>query len=324
MLSDRAGGLAISGRRDRPPRRLDTPGVEGLVGMKPRLRARNCRVSQRGQPSRLFLCWPGPSGLPIIRDMRILLTNDDGILAPGLTALLRALQGLGELGVAAPAKAQSGVGHGITVQSPITAQWMGVDDTFEGWAVDGRPADCVKLAIMHLLPWRPDYVISGINAGLNTGLYTLYSGTVAGAAEAAVFFGIPAMAVSLEASETPDFAGAGRVARQVFERYAAARPQAGSCINVNIPSLGSGRPKGVRVCVRSRVTTETKYRKEVDSLGRWVFCFEGGDPEKTRHPNTDSEAVLNGYVAVTPLRFDGVDEALLREVSGWVWPERFA
>jgi len=255
--------------------------------------------------------------------MRILLTNDDGITAPGMAALYRAVEDLGEVAVVAPETPQTGAGHGISVHTPMTVHRVQVKGIFEGWAVVGRPADCVKLAILELLAWRPDFVISGINAGLNTGMYTLYSGTVAAAAEAAVFFGLPSMAVSLELSDHPDFVRAGQVARRMFEPYAAAHPPAGTCLNVNIPALDSGWPEGVRVCPRSVITTNARYRKQTDADGRRVFCFDGGDPEKTREPGTDSEAVLQRYVAVTPLRFDVTDRESLPEVSKWDWPEEF-
>lgn len=256
--------------------------------------------------------------------VRILLTNDDGILAPGIEALYRATESLGEVAVVAPETVQTGVGHGISVRTPMATRRVCVKGLFEGWAVDGRPADCVKLAILKLFDWRPDFVISGINAGLNTGMYTLYSGTVAGAAEGAVFFGIPSMAVSLELSDKPDFERAGKIARQVFECYAAAHPPAGTCINVNIPALDSGWPKGVRVCPTSDITTDAKYRGEIDSQGRQIFWFDGGDPEKAGQGDTDAQAVRNRYVAVTPLKFDATDRAALQKVSKWDWPESFA
>lgn len=255
--------------------------------------------------------------------MRVLLTNDDGILAPGIEALYRALSDLGEIGVVAPDTAQSGVGHGISVLTPMVAHHLHVKNLFTGWAVAGRPADCVKLAILELLEWRPDYVISGINAGLNTGMYVLYSGTVAGAAEAAIFFNIPSMAVSLEISDDLNFERAARIARQVFERYVAAHPPPGTCINVNIPALDTGWPHGVRVCAQTPIVTDPKYRRETDAHGRCVFWFDGGDPEKTAHPNSDTEAVLQRYVSITPMKFDVTDQALLPKMASWDWPTRF-
>ncbi len=255
--------------------------------------------------------------------MRILLTNDDGILAPGIEALYHAVKDLGEVTVVAPETSHSGAGHAISVLTPVAAHRVHLKNVFEGWAVGGRPADCVKLAMLELLDHQPDFVISGINTGLNTGAYMLYSGTVAGAAESAVFFGVPSMAVSLELSDHLDFARAGRIARQVFERYAAARPPAGTCLNVNIPALDAGWPRGVRVCPQSLVPAEARYHRQTDPGGREIFWLEGGPPEQASHPNTDTEAVLEGYVAITPLRFDFTDRDRLGQVAQWDWPTSF-
>ncbi len=255
--------------------------------------------------------------------MRFLLTNDDGILAPGLAALYRAVADLAEVEVVAPASEQTGVGHGITVGRPMVAQRTQVRDTFEGWAVDGRPADCVKLAVLKLLAQRPHFVISGINAGLNTGPYMLYSGTVAAAAEAAVFFGIPALAVSLEQSETPDFDRAGQIARLVIARFATAKPKPGTCLNVSIPAMRDGWPLGIRVCPHTTAVSGTRYHEESDAHGSRIFRFDGGDPERTNAPDTDAQAIRNRFVAITPLRFDLTDHAHLADVAGWDWPARF-
>jgi len=255
--------------------------------------------------------------------MRILLTNDDGILAPGMGALYRAVQDLGEVTVVAPETSHSGVGHAISVQTPIAARRVRVRNDFEGWAVAGRPADCVKLAMLELLDKRPDFVLSGINAGINTGVYTRYSGTVAAAAEAVIFFGVPSMAFSLELSDQPDFDRAGRIARRIFERYAAARPPARTCVNVNIPALDSGWPEGVRVCPQSMVPAGAEYDRQTDSRGGYVFQLIPGGPEPTGDAGTDTQAVLERYVAVTPLIFDATDRGALPQVSEWDWPEGF-
>ena len=132
--------------------------------------------------------------------VRILITNDDGILAPGVEALYRAVADLGHVDVVAPETPQSASGHAISVRTPMAVRRVHVSGVFHGWSVDGRPADCVKLAVGELLEHRPDFVLSGINAGVNTGINVLYSGTVAGAIEGA-FFGIPSIAFSLELSD---------------------------------------------------------------------------------------------------------------------------
>jgi 5'-nucleotidase len=253
--------------------------------------------------------------------MRILLTNDDGLCAPGLAALYCAVQDLGDIAVVAPEQQQTAASHAITVLAPLPARRVRFNDAFDAWAVAGRPADCVRLALNELLDARPDFVISGINAGLNTGVYMLYSGTVAGAAEAAVFFGIPAMAVSLQLSDRLDFDRAARIARRIFERFAAAGPPSGFCLNVNIPALDAGPLKGVRVCPQDLTIGPAAYRRETDAHGHDTFILVPGNPERTGRADTDTQAVLDRYVAVTPLNFDLTDHQLLDVLTAWSWPQ---
>ena len=155
--------------------------------------------------------------------MRILLTNDDGVYAPGLRALRKELQKLGEVYVVAPATEQSAVGHSITLLTPLLVQEV-VDETNQpmGWAVEGRPADCVKLALVELLPEPPDLIVSGLNAGSNAGINVLYSGTVAAAVEGA-FFRRTSIAVSLEYTRPKplDFPRAADLARGIIEQLMA-------------------------------------------------------------------------------------------------------
>ena len=150
--------------------------------------------------------------------MRILLTNDDGVFAPGLAALEQQLRHLGEVIVVAPSTEQSGVGHTITFLTPLTCKSIHRNGQHWAWAVDGSPADCVKLSIGELLKSQPvDLVVSGINNGLNAGINVLYSGTVAAAIEGA-FFGVTSVAVSLEYSEDPDYQAAAVIARSAGTR----------------------------------------------------------------------------------------------------------
>lgn len=264
-------------------------------------------------------------GFSLERDfsMRILLTNDDGILAPGIEALYSAVADLGDVEVVAPETSQSAVGHAISVLTPMTARRVHVGGIFHGWSVDGRPADCVKLGMLELVPQRPDFLLSGINAGVNTGINVLYSGTVAGAAEGA-FFGVPSIAFSLELSTELDFQKAGRVARALFERFVDSRPRPGTCLNINIPSLDKGWPLGVRVCPQATVPMDDHYRKQPDPQGRMVYWLDGKFPEKHRAPDSDVEAVHERYVSITPLRFDMTDRDRLAEVRDMSWPTCFA
>src|SRR5580700_1102316 len=170
--------------------------------------------------------------------MRILLTNDDGIHAPGLRALRKELMQMGDVVVVAPAGEQSAVGHSVTLLTPLIIQEIFDGKEFIGWAVEGRPADCVKLALLELLPEPPDLVVSGMNAGSNAGINVLYSGTVAAAIEGA-FFHCTSIAVSLEYTKPKplDFPRAADLARGVIEQILTQKPAAGTLLNINIPSL---------------------------------------------------------------------------------------
>src|SRR5205085_8339315 len=171
------------------------------------------------------------------------LTNDDGIYAPGLRALRLELLKLGSVTVVAPATEQSAAGHSVTLLNPLLVSEVFEDDgkTPIGWAVEGRPADCVKLALLELLPEPPDVIVSGLNAGSNAGINVIYSGTVAAAVEGA-FFGVTSIAASLEYTKAQplDFPAAAILARRVVEQIIAQQPIAGSLFNVNIPALERG------------------------------------------------------------------------------------
>src|SRR5216684_4599310 len=171
--------------------------------------------------------------------VRILLTNDDGIYAPGLRALRTELVKLGDVTVVAPATEQSAVGHSITLLAPLLVQEV-LDEHNQpmGWAVEGRPADCVKLALLELLPEPPDLVVSGLNAGSNAGINVLYSGTVAAAIEGS-FFRRTSIAVSQEYLKPKplDFQRGAALARGVIEQILAHHPADGSLFNVNIPNF---------------------------------------------------------------------------------------
>src|SRR4051812_21547886 len=168
--------------------------------------------------------------------MLILLTNDDGIQAPGIAAMYRALTRLGEVVVVAPETVQSAAGHGITISAPLLTSQVAIENAFSGTAVDGRPADCVKLAINQLLPKPPDLVVSGLNAGANVGINVIYSGTVAAALEAA-FLGLPAVATSLYLrKEVPaDFAGAAEMSCDAIEMLLSRGLTGGQCASINVP-----------------------------------------------------------------------------------------
>jgi 5'-nucleotidase len=253
--------------------------------------------------------------------VQILLTNDDGIYAPGLRALRTELMKLGDVIVVAPATEQSGVGHSITLLNPLLVQEV-LDDAnrFLGWAVEGRPADCVKLALLELLPEPPDLVVSGLNAGSNAGINVLYSGTCAAAVEGAFFYRT-SIAVSLEYTKPKplDFPRAAELARKVIEQIMERQPESGSLFNVNIPSFDKGPIRGIRTVPQNVAPYVETYDRRVDPRGRTYFWtnpeFHCPDP----HPDTDVSALGESYVTVTPLQFNLTHAALLKQMSEWKW-----
>jgi len=253
--------------------------------------------------------------------MRILLTNDDGVYAPGLQALRKELMKIGDVTVVAPAGEQSAVGHSITLLTPLLIQEV-VDENQQpiGYAVEGRPADCVKLALLELLEEPPDVVISGLNAGSNAGINVLYSGTVAAAIEGA-FFLKTSIACSLEYTKPKplDFPKAAVYARQVIEQILSHPVEPGSLFNVNIPSLEKGPVRGVRVVPQNIAQYREKYDRRVDPRGR-VYFWTGADfgcPDP--HPDSDVTALAEGYITVTPLQFNLTHRERLSDMQEWNW-----
>jgi 5'-nucleotidase len=251
--------------------------------------------------------------------VRILLTNDDGIYASGLRALRSELQQLGEVIVVAPATEQSAVGHSITLTRPLIVQEV-LDEERKllGWAVEGRPADCVKLALLELLPDPPDLIVSGLNAGSNAGINVLYSGTVAAAIEGA-FFRRTSIACSLEYTKVRplDFTRAADIARRVIAQILANKPAEGSLFNVNVPSLERGPVRGVRVLPQNVAPYLEQFDRRMDPRGRVYFWSKPEFSCPEPHPDTDVTALAEGYVTVTPLQFDLTHTSLLQEMGDW-------
>jgi 5'-nucleotidase len=247
--------------------------------------------------------------------MLILLTNDDGINAPGIAAMYRELVHLGDVVVVAPETVQSATGHGITISAPLLTSKVTVENAFTGIAVDGRPADCVKLAINQLLPKQPDLVVSGLNAGANVGINVIYSGTVAAAIEAA-FLGLPAIATSLhlKGNVPDDFAGAARISRQTIESILTHGLPGGQVININVPALLPGQQpagiKTVRQCTRPWMDT---YERRQDPRGRDYFWNNSVFTLGETDDDTDVAGLRDHYVTVTPLQFDLTDHGLLQK-----------
>lgn len=248
--------------------------------------------------------------------MQILLTNDDGIYAPGLAAMERALSRLGNVNVVAPAVEQSGVGHSITFLSPLMAKEVFDGDRRRGWAVEGSPADCVKLAVAEFCP-EPDILVSGINGGLNLGINVLYSGTVAGATEGAVF-GIKSFAVSLEYDEHAKFDRAAEMGVRLIEQILASRDSDKHRLyNINIPTVALERKTEVRVVPMATVGWPAEFDRRVDPKGRRYYWAMGVPAAPPAGEMTDLEALQKGYVTLTPLRIDRTEREMVTGMRDW-------
>jgi 5'-nucleotidase len=244
------------------------------------------------------------------------LTNDDGIYAPGLAALERELSRLGEVRVVAPAKEQSGVGHSITYLTPLIAKEVFDGEQHWGWAVEGSPADCVKLGITQFCPRRPDLVVSGINSGLNVGINVLYSGTVAAAIEGA-FFRIPSFAVSLEFHEQARYNKAARIGRAVIEQVLEKRGTEPQLYNINIPKAALDSTPEVRTVPMDVTQYGERFEKRIDPWGRAYYWATGTPPPVLSEQETDLSAIAKGFVTLTPLDFNLTKQSVLAEMQPW-------
>jgi len=235
--------------------------------------------------------------------MRILLTNDDGIFAPGLKALYRKLVEIGDVAVVAPMDCWSGASHSITFTEPLACTKVTIEGLFTGFGVRGSPADCVKLAVMQLLDKPFDLVVAGINCGANVGINVYYSGTVAAAMEAA-FLRIPSVAVSVATEKETNFDAAAEYGIGVLKRLLPLR--AGDVMNVNIPRLSAGKPRGVRVVPQATSGFHEYYVPHADAGNEMTYLLAGGAHREEKEP-ADTTTLAEGYITVTPLKPDMTD-----------------
>lgn len=235
--------------------------------------------------------------------MHILLTNDDGISAPGLFAIYKHLTKIAQVSVVAPSEVKSGASHSISLD-PITCDKIDIPGKFAAFSVQGSPADCVKLAVNNLIEKPIDLVVSGINHGANVGIHIYYSGTVAAAMEAA-FYGIPALAVSAAFEENLDIAAAAEYAFNTIEKLLPLKPA--EVININIPKLSIGTPKGTKIVPHSVNGYHESYSTKKDEHGRTFYQFTGGDYKDINSASTDAAFLVDGYITVTALHFDLTD-----------------
>ncbi len=246
----------------------------------------------------------------------ILLTNDDGINALGLYALWRAVKPLGEVTIVAPDSERSAAGHAITLTEPLRADKVYKNGNFYGYAVNGTPADSVKMAVKVILKKRPDLVISGINLGPNAGINVIYSGTVSAATEAAIM-GLKAIAVSLGTFVKPDYTFATRFVRTLAKKVLSRKLPPKVILNVNIPAVPEKKIKGVKVTSQGVGKFEEVLEKRTDLRGR-VYYWLGGELKSSGgSPTSDSVALRQNYVSITPLHYDMTDYTFLNELKDW-------
>ncbi|WDI42622.1 5'/3'-nucleotidase SurE [Bremerella sp. P1] len=251
--------------------------------------------------------------------MKILLANDDGIYAPGLAAMEKALQAIGDVTVIAPATEQSGVGHSITFLSPLVCKEIYDGDRRRGYAVEGSPADCVKLGVVELMDERPDLIVSGINGGLNAGINVLYSGTVGAAIEGA-FFGITSIAVSLEWDEHARFDRAAEMARQIISQILEHKSSSPRLYNLNIPTPATKLPPGeaeLKIVPMGVARYGEHFIKRKDPRNRDYYWATGDPPPEHGEEETDLSALEKGYLTLTPLHFDMTERAQIDEMKPW-------
>ena len=250
--------------------------------------------------------------------MQILLTNDDGIFAPGLAAIYKELVKMGDVTVVAPDVSRSGASHSITYSRPLVCNKVDINGRFTGFSVQGSPADCVKLAVMQLHDGPIDLLVAGINNGANVGINVYYSGTVAAAMEGALLE-IPAVAMSL-AVEAPgvseDFEKAAGYCTKILKQLMPVK--SGDVININIPQLSKGEPKGVRVVPQSSKGFDEYYIRQKNEQGQTVFQL-AGEPNHTDETLTDTMSLVEGFITITALAPDMTNHKKTRRLQQIKW-----
>ncbi len=248
--------------------------------------------------------------------MRILISNDDGIDSAGIYALAESLKKIADVTIVAPLKEQSAVGHAITMQVPLRVINYYKNGNFFGYAVDGTPADCVKIGIRNLMKEPPDIVVSGINHGSNAAINVIYSGTVSAAREAAIM-DVPSIAFSVTSHNVSDFSFAAKISRLLVLKLAENELPLGTLLNVNIPNLPENEIKGVLLTRQGKTKWDDIYEKRKDPYGRDYYWLTGNLIEADTELETDYIALKNNYVSVSPIHFDLTDYVTFERMKSW-------
>ena len=234
----------------------------------------------------------------------ILLTNDDGYNAKGLSSLLNSVKDFGEIVLIAPDRPQSGMGHAITVNNPVKCKEINYFKGINAFNCSGTPVDCVKMGIYLLNGRKPDIILSGINHGSNVSTNILYSGTMAAAVEGALD-GIPSIGFSLtDFKEDADFSYAEKIVKLITEKVLLEGLKTGTCLNVNIPNVNENKIKGIKVCKQGKAFWEDTFEKRKDPLGKDYYWLKGSFTSKDEYKETDINYLENNYVTVVPSQYD--------------------
>jgi len=251
------------------------------------------------------------------KSLSILISNDDGIFSDGILALIKEIKTIAEVMVVAPETQQSAVGHAITVHRPLRVREVHRDGEFFGYAVDGTPADCVKLATRHLMPAKPDLVISGINHGSNTAISIIYSGTVSAATEGTIL-GIPSFAVSLTSFDSNlDYSYAARFSKKLALHIIEHGLPNGTLLNVNVPPVPEDQIQGVVITRQGKSIWNDEFESRRDPGNRQYFWLKGELVELDNEEDIDQRAILNNKVSITPIQFDLTNYAMIEKLREW-------
>ncbi len=253
------------------------------------------------------------------RKPSILVCNDDGIDAPGLAALVASLRTISTVTVVAPDKQRSAVGHAITMNYPLRVRKFHKEGRLFGYAVEGTPADCVKLAIRSLMDSPPDLLVSGVNHGSNTAVNIIYSGTVSAATEGTLL-DVPSIAVSLTTYGNADFRPAARFARRLALHVLDTGLPAGTLLNVNVPAVPASRIRGVKITRQGISRWDDTFDERVDPNNNTYYWLTGKLDVLDTTDDTDVIAVRNNYISVTPIQYDLTDYKSLKAFRTWKLP----
>ena len=257
---------------------------------------------------------------------RVLITNDDGIYAKGIEVLFFELRKEFEVIVVAPETEQSAVGHAITLMNPLRLKKINRNGEFFGYAINGTPADCVKLAIKELVTEPLDLVVSGINLGANVGINVIYSGTVSAATEGTMM-GVPSIAVSIDTFKDPDFRPAAKVARQIARMVIEKGLPDNTSLNVNVPAVPYEEIKGFAITKQGTSRFHEKFDRRLDPRNNVYYWLCGATWDRNTDMGTDAGALARKYVSITPITHDltnykAMDVLKRWDLSNLVWEDK--